>query len=331
MARLKWLVLLMLFPLVGAANPSPVNNYYYSGNWYYVTLRALSPEPARVHQAHDASKQQHATQQGPSPSTVEPRATPTQISQASTNSNSCKATDRPQNWSYRDAFAPSTWSNWILAIFAVVAAVIGLRTLGRINTQAKAAVVALRINRVAANAALRSAKVAEQTVVDLERPWIFIDLEATEGFQRIPPQDGQMQPMFVTLQWAFKNYGRSPAFVFDGAARMRVLPKPMPETPDYGQPTDMVIPVPMPPNKSQPNNTVWPIEVWPISDTTEHRRLIRGEAVLVFYGFIKYRDTSKKEHISRWCAMLQIPSFRLTGQPETYWSFEGPPAYTEYT
>jgi hypothetical protein len=54
----------------------------------------------------------------------------------------------------------------MLAVFAVVAAIIGLRTLGKIRDQTKAAVVALRINRVAASAARRSADTAERSLVD---------------------------------------------------------------------------------------------------------------------------------------------------------------------
>jgi hypothetical protein len=128
------------------------------------------------------------------------------------------------------------------------------------------------------------------------------------------------------LTWSYRNYGRSPAFIIDGTFRVRAINRPLPEPPDYGNREGMLIPIPLPPNKLRRLSTPW------LMDPNDYRRIIRNETDFVFYGVIRYRDTFlKREHISRWCAILKLPAFRLAGEPDWFWTFEGPPAYTEYT
>jgi hypothetical protein len=170
--------------------------------------------------------------------------------------------------------------------------------------------------------------VAEKSLVYLERPWIFIDIVRFDGFRVGMPIASIEAIGFIngTMRWSFRNYGRSPALIIDGAIRIRTLDKPFPEPPDYGTNVP-VVPIPMAPNRLTRNDTSW------IMDATDYQRVIRGEAAFAFYGLIRYRDTfqSNVVHISRWCATLTIPALRLAGQPDWYWAFEGPPAYTEYT
>ena len=231
------------------------------------------------------------------------------------------------NWcDWYVAFGPATWSNWVLAAFAVVATIVGLRTLSKIRTQTRAAIVALRINRVAASAAQRSAKVAERTLIDLERPWLFVELQKFDGFTLSAKREDEV--MSVVMRWTIRNYGRMPAFVFDGTARLKIAAKTVPGPPEYGGKAFLVTSVPMPPNKTQRNASPW------IITTEEYSKLVKDEASLLFFGFIKYRDTlnGDVEHISRWCATLKIPSLVLTGGSSFYWVLEGPAGYeTEYT
>src|SRR5260370_10921037 len=124
---------------------------------FLLALRSSPPEPRGVHEAHNSWKHQQPTQASPSPSAIPLRPIAPQISQAPSTPGSDNAEYDSQKRNKWDAIAPPTWSNWMLAVFAVVAAIIGLRTLGKIRDQTKAAVVALRINRVAASAARRSA------------------------------------------------------------------------------------------------------------------------------------------------------------------------------
>jgi hypothetical protein len=233
------------------------------------------------------------------------------------------------NWcNWYAAFGPPTWSNWILAAFAVVAAVIGLRTLAKIRQQTRAAVIALKVGRVAARAAQRSADTAERALSDLERPWVFVDVISFEGFRRGIPF-AQIEASGIiqgTLKWNLRNYGRSPAFLLEGRTRIRRLNEPFPEPPDYGN-NGAIVPHPMAPNKLIRINTPW------IMNADDYRSVIRHEARFVFYGFIRYRNTFQSElvHISRWCAVLNLPTFRLAVQSDWGWVFEGPAGYTEYT
>jgi hypothetical protein len=286
------------------------------------------PETPRIHQTNDTHEHQQPAQANPPPSAVPSWSVSTQVGQASSAPDSHKAEEHSQKWHFSDAFAPPTWSNWVLGALAVIAAIIGLRTLGKINAQTRETAIALRINRVAASAAKRSADAQEKSLVYLERPWIFIDIVKFDGFQLGTPIASIKSAglMNGTLGWWFRNYGRSLALIVEGGIRIKVLNRPFPEPPDYGN-SGPIVPVPMGPNKLIRNNTPW------LMDADDYQRVIRDEASLVFYGFIWYRNTfqSTVVHVSRWCAVLKVPTLRLAGQPDWYWAFEGPPSYTEYT
>jgi len=102
------------------------------------------------------------------------------------------------------AFGPSTWSNWVLAILAGVAACIGLRTLGKIRDQTEAAVEALNIGRMAADAAKRSAETAQRDLKLNARAQIVVRV--------VEPINGLstgLEP-FVTVHLV--NIGRTPAY-----------------------------------------------------------------------------------------------------------------------
>jgi hypothetical protein len=316
MARVRWLFPILLLILIGASSPSPSPIRHYPQQ---------VPESIRVKSVNDAREHQQTAKTSPSPSAKSLGVQASQISQTPTAN---EAKNNLSQWRYSDAVAPSTWSNWVVAIFAVVAALIGLRTLGQIDTQTKEAVVALKINRVQATAARRSADMAERSFKDLERPWIFIDIVGFIGFEVGIPQS-QIQASGLlqgTLGWSFRNYGRSPALIVDGSVRIQMLSEPFPEPPDYGN-NDIVIPIPLAPNKLRRNELPW------VMDADGYRRVLRNDVKFTFYGFIRYSDTLQAEivHVSRWCALLTIPRLRTPNQPAWYWAFEGPSAYTEYT
>jgi len=104
--------------------------------------------------------------------------------------------------------------------------------LGRIGDQTRAAVIALRIGRVSATAAKRSADTAEKSIIDLERPWVFVRISQSEGFSLTPP--AQDEEMWVAIDYTVENFGRSPAFVFEAAVQFRVVFTPIPDKPNYG-------------------------------------------------------------------------------------------------
>jgi len=311
-----WLAFIVMTSalLLGAANVS--------------ALSSMNPS-AQSQETSNANKQQEGAKASAKPSSAWTATPTTQISKPTAGQKTGSADDclDPKWFDWYAAFGPSTWSNWVLALFAVVATVVGLRSLGRIKEQNREAAISLKINRAAASAAKKSADTAEKSVVELERPWLFIDIVKFDGFRRgIPQAEWVDQPLLMgEMRWTIRNYGRSPAFVFDGAIRLHAINKPLPEPPNYTT-NAALIPIPMAPNKIQRNRIPW------MMDVEDYKRVIKGDADLVFYGFIRYRDTFlKREHVSRWCATLKLPRLRITGDPDWYWEFSGPPSYTEYT
>jgi hypothetical protein len=218
------------------------------------------------------------------------------------------------------------WSSWALVVVAIGAAWVALKTLNQIAIQTAAA-------RVAADAAKESANTAKKAITDLERPWIFARLGQTEGWTNQWPasENGIVEAISVMLNYSVQNYGRSPAFVIDSRVKLKVIPIPVPANPEYGEDPAFNL-IPLAQGVLQPN------KIGPIFITKEqHQALRKGEAFLMFFGYIKYRDTLGSEHISRWCATLSIQGMVWLGKdgnpitPPAIWDWKGPTAYTQYT
>jgi hypothetical protein len=95
-------------------------------------------------------------------------------------------------------------TSWVLAIFAVVAARIGLRTLGKIRDQTEAAVEALNIGRMAADAAKRSAETAQRDLKLNARAQIVVRVvEPINGLST------EFEPVVIVH---LVNIGRTPAY-----------------------------------------------------------------------------------------------------------------------
>ena len=93
----------------------------------------------------------------------------------------CALADGTESIAWCDAFAPPTWSNWALAIFAAIAAVIALRTLRAIRRQAEIANESLSAERAAseaakatADAAKAQAELTQKTLVLTQRPKLIV-------------------------------------------------------------------------------------------------------------------------------------------------------------
>jgi hypothetical protein len=265
---------------------------------------------ARSSQNEEPKQDQTLAQEPTTPSAVLSIATAS--SRPSSTGQGNQTTHNSQSWS--DWF----WQNltgFLLVLVGIWAAWIAIGTLDQIAEQTQAAVIA-------ANAGRESADTAKKTFNDLERPWIFARLHTMEGFNRIWEKD--LLIMQVRLQWSLRNYGRSPAFVFSGGIQFKILPVPILEKPDYGNALPPTL-IPLAQGLTQRNRT------FPIVLTPElHRDLLRGDKRLMFFGFIQYRDTFNKEHVSRWCATFKLPLLWMEGEG-FWWEFEGPADYTEYT
>jgi hypothetical protein len=314
-ARLKRVALAIGALLLIAASPPPspngANNYYYSGNWYYGSPLASPAGSEKQNQANGKTPAAQAFMGVPQAG-LSPQAQP------ATDQSSHLQTQAPPSWCDRLLIRlwQINWSNWALVFVAVWAGRIAVGTLNQIRCQTVAATTA-------ALAAKTSAETADRTLTELERPWVFVDIYDVRNWSSVWPA-GQTQ-IIIGLEWAVYNGGRSPALLIDGVYRIDKFPVPIPEKPDYG-PSQPYAVVPLAPNaKPQVFHAQLPIF------KKEHEQLINGDLELVFYGFVKYLDSLKKEHVSRWIARFTIPHVILSGQIDNWWTRNGPAAYIEYT
>lgn len=115
------------------------------------------------------------------------------INQRQAKEETQRPKQEPQTW--RDGFTPATWSNWSLVVFAILATIVGIRTLGQLKRQTTAAVVS-------ANAA----KVSADAVMLAERAYIMTDSWAVQGQQR-----SANDPLDIIVSFKVKNPSRTAA------------------------------------------------------------------------------------------------------------------------
>jgi hypothetical protein len=263
---------------------------------------------------HEHSSKAKAATATPS-ITIIVQPAPVQIIQPSAPIEQKKAT---QKWYQRP-----TVTDWGVFAVTLVYALISVGLLNATWNQATLAKGSLATAKQAAKAAEQSAKTAETTLNYLERPWIFPVIESMENWNRFWPANEQI--ITLKLHWHFQNFGRSPAFLTQGFASLVLQSAPLPEDVPTYQYADKFALIPVPQGVPQGRETA-------ISLTQEdHTELVKGNAILWFYGRMGYRDTFDKDHESRWVAKLTVSRLVMTGYPDSWWSFEGPPAYTNYT
>jgi hypothetical protein len=168
----------------------------------------------------------------------------------------------------------------------------------------------------------RQGTLAKRALTELERPWVFASIKDPVGWNRFWTADEE--EMSVAFEWSIQNCGRTPAFLIDGMYEIVIWPLPIPKSPVYNHPNQGAT-VPLAQGVPQVYHGQMTLT------REQHRKLIKGETQIVFYGFAKYRDTLKREHLSRWIAIFVIPKMVLTGQLDNWWSLDAPPTYTEYT
>ncbi len=175
------------------------------------------------------------------------------------------------------AFAPATWSNWVLAVFALVAALLALRTLGAIN---------------------RQADIAERTVTEGREP----HLAATDlKLIRISVND------LTTLGVAYRltNYGLGPAVVGHSAVICEYR-EALKQPPAYAGALlqwaniGQVLAV---------NDSSEALEVWSkltLEADTEYKLFLRGDGGperLFLYGEVFYDDLFGNGYVSGFAAI----------------------------
>lgn len=103
---------------------------------------------------------------------------------------------------WRDAIAPATWSNWILAILALVAAVVGIWTLRQLGRQTTAAVDSANAAKTSADAVMRA-----------ERAYVTMSRTSKLRFGDGP--DGT-----IRFDLEVQNHGKTPANILGGGIKV---------------------------------------------------------------------------------------------------------------
>jgi hypothetical protein len=165
-----------------------------------------------------------AAQESPTTSSPVPHQTALG-SQEGTEPSSVSGTRKPAATSeliaWREAFAPATWSNWALAIFAAVAALIALRTLRAIRRQAEIANESLSAERKATEAAKAQAELSQKTLVLTQRPKLIVRNIVVKTPGDPLRQTAPFQPGYsVEGEFQVVNVGGTPATITQSGCRV---------------------------------------------------------------------------------------------------------------
>jgi hypothetical protein len=241
-----------------------------------------------------------------------------------------------KNWfDWYAAFGPSTWSNWILAAFAIVATVIGLRTLRKIRDQTKAAIVAADTSQRSAKAAEKSVDTQRQAMLTVERPHLLFENPKLFGFSPEPPKDSDPKlpfdeykkrveaPTYPSVTYRVKNYGKSPAWITKWAVSFKSIDQ-LPQIPAYEE--QKVIGFAIPAGEAFPQESM----LQPVGLSYNQRmRILERKERLFIYGFIEYTDIFKEiPHQMGFCWIWSGPSTFFG--PDGIWEPSGPESYWYY-
>jgi hypothetical protein len=199
----------------------------------------------------------------------------------------------------------------IATIVGVVGAWIGL---GFIWNQ-------MKLLKVSADAAKKSA----DALISIERPWIF-PTSAHHQVEYFP--EGRV----ATSVWRFKNFGKTPAFIYQVDSTLELVANPevdLPPDPIYGKPYKIYEETSAlaPDQESQPIGT----KMSRVITREEEVEIWNDKLFLVFYCRIRY-STAFKESVtgeSKFC--YQYVSARGGHPVFGFVRLCGPKAYNEYT
>lgn len=169
--------------------------------------------------------------------------------------------------------------------------------------------------RKAAEAAKRNAVI----FVEIERPWIIVDIGNIPNFT---PDQSQVQVLWVSP--TFTNQGRTAARTLRLAARQHQLShgESLPLEPEYPEPIniDLIVPV---------NTPMQPIPVG--INAADFQEIWPGNRRLYIYGFVDYLDSAGINRQTRFCYRYRVPAGFAPGQPGFYIATDAPPAYIRFT
>lgn len=135
------------------------------------------------------------------------------------------------------------------------------------------------VTKIAAEAAQLSAAVAERTLTDLERPWLFLDAQTVRRLNSPGPAVPIPNDWVIKLHW--KNVGRTPALI--DACEFEIAPRStLPEWPIYTGKALLTCPATVATSEEFETNEVGPA--------------LRSNEELVVFGRMIYRDLGNRRH-----------------------------------
>jgi hypothetical protein len=269
-----------------------------------VARAAKNPKSPAAQNSQEASAQQQESQAKETPAPTAESSISAPPAQPSPTVQSSDTSTNPQSWN--DWF----WQNFaalLLAVLAIWAGLIGLRTLDAIREQAQ---------------------IARDGIGKLERPWIFVQLEKLEF---IANKGGDY---VICVYIRRRNVGRSPAWTFGGRIATKKVTdfEKLPRLPDYFAEGTMSLPAPVAQSEELSIH-----EERLFLNEAEWVDFAKGKLTPTVLGEINYRDNlSPDDHTTRYCICLVHPmKDPFPNAPvivtSPVWFFGGPKEYNLFT
>ena len=217
---------------------------------------------------------------------------------------------------FREAIAPGTWSNWILAVMACVAGWIAIRTMRAIQHQATAQ-------------------------MNADRAWVVANVA---GSPQEPLTGSLIHGVVPGIAWEIKIVGNTPARIIRQEFRCRIVDC---------QPTNISLPMLEPTPVYLPNQTPEGLMVSPPGDKPVFMSIVEsepnitlmarlsqvviGHAFLVSYGRVEYEDAFKRRGVTQFCTIYKPHSGGVLTSPDgtalnpTGFHIAGPSGYNYNT
>jgi hypothetical protein len=171
----------------------------------------------------------------------------------------------------------------------------------------------------------RQANITERTITHLERPWLIVRPNTPENWPFHIDYAITKFPINIAVMSSVGNVGRSPAFLVQ--QHINVVVASIPSETDQPQYTE---PKPFAELLIEPKGVHSQRAGKNITEA-EFKSIITGQQCIVFFGFVKYFDVSRKvEHCTRFCSYWHK---RPNDIGTDRWAFSpvGPRNYVEYT
>jgi len=176
--------------------------------------------------------------------------------------------------------------------------------------------------RTVAEAAKKSAGLAESALHDLERPRIVVVPTETKGIEGFQGAGG----VELALGYAIRNDGRTLAWITRSSLKLCVIKRPWPSSPPYDRSDGgMLAPV-------GPGSAIHETRVCYL-DPEEAQQILYAAADVLFFGFVDYLDTFRTEHTTRFVFRLDTITavFWPPGDKRSEWESRGEEEWTSYT